>query len=424
MNDMKHIPDPAERTTTMRDPRLDFFRGIGMFIIFIAHMPGNYYTLWIPARFGFSDATEIFVFCSGMASAIAFGKIFSTRGWMMGTARILQRIWQVYWAHIGLFFVVAFMLAGLDATGAFEKNYISGLNLQHFFKDTVPNLFGLMTLTYVPNLFDILPMYIGILFMVPIVMALHRIGFAAVAFFVIAVWLAAQFSLAQFPAEPWSNREWYFNPFGWQLVFFTGFAFMSGWLPAPPINRKIVIASIAMILITIPFAYFRLLREFPELAQMRGFIKPFKNSSDFSYQYIVHVGKSDFGLLRYIHFLAIAYLAWLLAGPGGSNLTFGRYGRYFVQVVHKVGQQALATFMSGLVIARFLGFVLDQIGRNWTTVTLANLTGFTGMIAVAYLVSWYKKTPWKQPASQSTPIPQPAVDNVVGVKVPERETAI
>ena len=28
-----------------------------MFIIFIAHLPDNTWTLWIPARFGFSDAT-------------------------------------------------------------------------------------------------------------------------------------------------------------------------------------------------------------------------------------------------------------------------------------------------------------------------------------------------------------------------------
>jgi len=51
----------------VRDPRLDFFRGVAMFIILLAHTPGNPWTLWIPARFGFSDATEIFVFCSGMA---------------------------------------------------------------------------------------------------------------------------------------------------------------------------------------------------------------------------------------------------------------------------------------------------------------------------------------------------------------------
>ncbi|MEM9096562.1 MAG: OpgC domain-containing protein, partial [Pseudomonadota bacterium] len=60
----------SQATTTTKKPRdlrLDFFRGLAMFIILLAHTPGNTWTLWIPARFGFSDATEIFVFCSGMA---------------------------------------------------------------------------------------------------------------------------------------------------------------------------------------------------------------------------------------------------------------------------------------------------------------------------------------------------------------------
>lgn len=88
----------------VRDLRLDFFRGIAMFIILMAHTPRNFFTSWIPARWGFSDATEIFVFCSGMASAIAFGKAFELAGWRMGTARVSFRVWQVYWAHVGLFF--------------------------------------------------------------------------------------------------------------------------------------------------------------------------------------------------------------------------------------------------------------------------------------------------------------------------------
>ena len=87
---------------TVRDPRLDFFRGIAMFIILIAHVPNDWLALWIPARFGFSDATETFVFCSGMASAIAFGRVFRTRGLAMGTARVGFRVWQVYWAHIAV----------------------------------------------------------------------------------------------------------------------------------------------------------------------------------------------------------------------------------------------------------------------------------------------------------------------------------
>jgi len=91
-----------------------------MFIIFMAHMPGNWFTLYIPARFGFSDATEIFVFCSGMASAIAFGKIFENTGWLMGLMRIAHRMWQVYWAHIGLFFVTLTLViwqTSIAATG-------------------------------------------------------------------------------------------------------------------------------------------------------------------------------------------------------------------------------------------------------------------------------------------------------------------
>ena len=87
-NTMSAPPDGAAALHRPRDPRLDFYRGIAMFIILCAHIPGNRWTGWIPARFGFSDATEIFVFCSGMASAIAFGGSFARHGWWLGTARV------------------------------------------------------------------------------------------------------------------------------------------------------------------------------------------------------------------------------------------------------------------------------------------------------------------------------------------------
>ncbi len=121
--------------TRVRDLRLDFFRGIAMFIILISHTPGNFLSSWIPARWGFSDATEIFVFCSGMASAIAFGGAFDRMGWRLGTARVTFRVWQVYWAHIGLFVATAAMLAAIDYYGGFDKNYIGSLNLWKFFDD-------------------------------------------------------------------------------------------------------------------------------------------------------------------------------------------------------------------------------------------------------------------------------------------------
>ncbi|PIV74818.1 MAG: hypothetical protein COW55_07930, partial [Rhodobacteraceae bacterium CG17_big_fil_post_rev_8_21_14_2_50_65_11] len=139
------VADVTTPRTTVRDPRLDFFRGIAMFIILFAHVPGNWVTLWIPARFGFSDATEIFVFCSGMASAIAFGAVFRNHGWGLGAARVGFRVWQVYWAHICLFLAVAATMAALNASGAFERDYVGQLNLYPFFNGTEANLIGLLT---------------------------------------------------------------------------------------------------------------------------------------------------------------------------------------------------------------------------------------------------------------------------------------
>ena len=383
------VETAAVPSAAMRDPRLDFYRGLAMFIILVAHTPKNFLTLWIPARFGFSDATEIFVFCSGMASAIAFGKVFAERSWFLGTARVAFRVWQVYWAHIGLFFTVAMLMAAIDGTGLYEKSYIGSLNLAHFFKNTQDQLVGLLTLTYVPNYFDILPMYLVILAMMPLVVALHNVNFWLAAAAVIAVWLGANFDYLALPAEPWSKREWFFNPFGWQLVFFTGFALMRGWIPAPPRDQRLLWLAIAVVLATVPLAYFRLLNAFPELKPIRAEIK-------------FLIEKTDFGLFRYLHFLALAYLGWYVAGEKGQNLiakgsgVLSQIWQALLTVILKVGQQSLAVFVVSMVLARLIGFAFDTIGRSIATVWAGNLIGFAILILVAYVAGWFKTHPWRR----------------------------
>ncbi|MFP4538729.1 MAG: OpgC family protein [Dichotomicrobium sp.] len=377
---------PAAQTRKPRDPRLDFFRGAGMFIIFIAHVPLNAWTLWIPARFGFSDATEIFVFCSGMASAIAFGRIFDDRGWWMGAARVSHRVWQVYWGHIALFLIVAAMMVTLDSTGwhAEANHFRDRLNLGWFFDNTATNLVGLLTLTYVPNYFDILPMYLVILALMPVVVLLGWQSRYLAAAFIAVVWLGANFQLLSLPAEPWSDRQWFFNPFAWQLVFFSGFAFIRGWIPAPPVDRRLVIGAIAVVVLTIPLAWFRIYTEVPLLQEWRTALRPL-------------IAKTEFGILRYVHFLVLAYLAWVAAGEGGRRLVSGGLWGKFVRVVQKVGQQSLAVFLSSMVLAQFAGAVLDFIGRDMLTFALVNLTGCVILVGVAYTTAWYKSQPWRGP---------------------------
>ncbi|MFO7855734.1 MAG: OpgC domain-containing protein [Paracoccaceae bacterium] len=319
-------PAPALRAPAPkkpRDPRLDFFRGIAMFIILLAHTPGNPWTLWIPARFGFSDATEIFVFCSGMASALAFGGAFGSHGFGIGTGRVAYRVWQVYWSHVGLVIAVIALLTVAEAQGwgEPEKDYLRTLPIVPFFEDTGAALVGLLTLTWVPNYFDILPMYLVILAMIPAVMAAHRAGgTAGAAGLVAALWLAAQFGLTDLPSRPWAPEiPWFFNPFGWQLVFFTGFAFGMGWIAPPPVRRRLVRLAAEVVLLTIPFAWFRIHggQYLPDGWWLQDGIEAVRAATRDLWR------KTEQGLLRWAHFLALAYLAWVWAGKGGRRLTEG-----------------------------------------------------------------------------------------------------
>ena len=398
--DPTNIPQSRARSAPavangVRDPRLDFFRGIVMFIILIAHTPGNWFTLWIPARFGFSDATEVFVFCSGMASAIAFGAVFRNQGLLMGTARVAFRCWQVYWAHICLFFAIAGTMVFLNNTELFERDYVGQLNLYPFFKRPDENLLGLLTLTYVPNYFDILPMYLVVLAMMPLVIALHRLHPLLSLFFVVIVWFGAQMNTLALPAEPWSAREWFFNPFGWQLVFFTGFAFMSGWLPAPPRNKLLIALAAIIVLVIVPLAYYRITRELPAVRAWRTENK-------------LLIAKTDFGVLRYVHFLALAYLCWIAVGEAGRRILPPQTGgvlaeiwRRALAVIMKVGQQSLAVFITSMFTARLLGVALDTLGRqSLFNQVLVNAVGFGILISVAYGVGWFKSQPWRKKAAR------------------------
>ena len=63
-----------------RDLRLDLFRGLALWFIFLDHIPGNVVN-WVTIRnYGFSDAAEVFVFISGYTAAIVYGRLLVRDG--------------------------------------------------------------------------------------------------------------------------------------------------------------------------------------------------------------------------------------------------------------------------------------------------------------------------------------------------------
>ena len=368
-----------------RDLRLDVFRGLGMFIILYAHIPRNPWSEAIPARFGFSDAAEIFVFCSGGACALAFGRAFDQAGFLAGSARIALRIWQVYWAHIAIFVAVVATLAAVDRATPGGQYLGQSLNLWPLLADPAQRLSEFATLTYVPNYFDILPMYLVILALIPPAMAIERhLGGRAVLAVSAALWAVALYRLVEMPAERWGiGRSWFFNPFSWQLIFFLGFALARGWLPAPRPTRCRDVAALTVLAASAPFSC-----HFGWTCYAGYGVVPWLGTMHEALS--SGIDKTHLAPLRIVHFLALVYVCDRAAGPMGRRLA----GVPGVRLLAMVGRQTLAVFLAGLWFAQLLGVLLDVTGRGFAAATLVNVGGSVGLIAVAAVVGWFKGAPW------------------------------
>ncbi len=86
-----------------RDLRLDLFRGLANWAMFLGHIPSTVLA-WLTFRnYGFSDGADLFVFIAGYTSAIVYTRKMSERGFIFGTTRLFRRVWQIYVAHVFLF---------------------------------------------------------------------------------------------------------------------------------------------------------------------------------------------------------------------------------------------------------------------------------------------------------------------------------
>lgn len=109
------------------------------------------------------------------------------------------------------------------------------------------------------------------------------------------------------------------------------------------------------------------------------------------------IDKTHLGALRVVHFLALAHLAYAVAGEGGPFLRSPLVGW-----VAQAGRQTLAVFLVGLVLAQGLGVLLDATGRTMPSVALTNLGGCFALVLIASAVEWFKTSPWARPRRPQT----------------------
>ena len=119
-------PPPSKR-----DLRLDLFRGLANWAMFLGHIPSTVLA-WLTFRnYGFSNGADLFVFIAGYTSASVYTRRMSERGFVFGTTRLLKRVWQIYAAHVLLFVFymssIHFLSHRFNAPGFFDQFNVAPL---------------------------------------------------------------------------------------------------------------------------------------------------------------------------------------------------------------------------------------------------------------------------------------------------------
>jgi hypothetical protein len=356
-----------------RDVRLDFFRGLALWLIFLDHIPTNVVNSFTLRNYGFSDAAELFVFISGYTAALVYGRSMRERGFVVAGGRILKRVWQLYVAHVFLFVIFVAEIAYVSRT--FENPlFAEEMNILEFLHEPHETLFQAMLLKFKPANMDILPVYIVLLLGFPPVLwlllrspTLALVGAAALYVFSVAFdWYV--------PSYP--SGAWVINPLCWQLLFvFGAWCALHGAGQLAHVYRSPIVVAIAIGYLV--FAFVIVISWYVPALDLH--IPPWL--ADFMYP----IDKTNLDTLRFVHFIALAIVAVRFL-PADSS----RWKSPLLRPFTICGEHSLEIFCLGVFLSFTAHFILVEISGGIGMQILLSVIGIALMTATAALISWYK----------------------------------
>ncbi|MEA2988637.1 MAG: hypothetical protein QOG83_1348 [Alphaproteobacteria bacterium] len=367
--------------TTGRDLRLDLFRGIALWLIFVDHIPSNVVG-WITIRnYGFSDATEIFIFISGYTAAFVYGRAMRERGFVVASARVLRRAWQIYVAHIFLFAI--YMAEIAYVASSFENPlYAEEMGVLDFLKQPDQMIIQALLLKFKLVNMDVLPLYIVLLLCFPPMLWLLQraptLALCASAGLYVLMWWF-NWNLPSYP-----EGVWFFNPFAWQLLFvFGAWCAVGGATRLGPFLRSRITMGIATAYIL--FGLFIALTWYvPGMTRYQPL---------WLEELIYPIDKTNLDVLRFAHFLALAALTVRFVPQ-----TWPALNSRLLYPAILCGQHSLEIFCLGVFLAFAGHFAMTEIsGAIWLQLLISAL-GILIMIATAALITWYKRLEGRSPS--------------------------
>jgi hypothetical protein len=198
-----------------RDLRLDFLRGLSIFVMLMDHIgvfgPDSWvYFLTARGEF-YISAAEGFVIISGFILGIVYFKVIEKEGLRFASTKILKRALKIYWLAVGLtlFFVLLSNYSPLQLWADRQWSQIT---------DPIDLLLGTLTMRFAYHGSSILFMYVLFLAISPLILFLLQEGKAKHVLIISwVIWFANMYYPSNFTLPFASN----FPLASWQALFVT-----------------------------------------------------------------------------------------------------------------------------------------------------------------------------------------------------------
>jgi len=319
--------------TWSRTAAVDFFRGVGLWMVFVDHLDPNiwsYFTLW---RFGFSDFAEIFVYLSGFIGIGSYQRALDAGDAGAVFKKLGRRVGRLYVAHI-LSLGLSMLLLAICAKHGLHSDSWGGT---YAFVDH-PGQYALpvLTLTYAPVAFSLLPLYI----LISPVLLLAAIGLRrapkltfSISF---ALWAASQIPAVD---SRLALPAWVLHPVAWQFLFVLGAGtryysdHISKLRLSRGVSRAVIGAAAAVVVVSLALKGLRFHRI---VALLPAFLHDIPG---------LNVGKDHLAYYRLLHFWALALVvyAWTRRRPL-------RLQSWIPRLIMACGMDSLVIFTSILVL--------------------------------------------------------------------------
>ena len=357
-----------------RDLRLDLFRGVANWAIYLDHIPDNVVN-WITTRnYGFSDAADLFVFISGYTASFVYARMMLERGFIVGATRLTKRVWQLYVAHIILFVIYIASISYL-ALRFGDSEMINEFNVAGLVDNATETLRQGLFLRFKPLNLDVLPLYIVLMGLFPPVLWFMLRKPDVTMVLSIVLWLAARqfgWNLTAYPAG-----QWYFNPYCWQVLFVFG-----AWCAMGGARRSMTLINAPITLwLCLGYLLFALIMTMAGRFPAFGGMFPQWLFSAFNPN-----DKTNLAPYRFIHFVVIVILVIRFVPKDWPGLEWKVFDPLIV-----CGQQSLAVFCVGVFLSFVGHFELSMSSGSLFAQLFVSIAGIAIMTTVAYYISWSKK---------------------------------